>query len=265
MPKVSVSVSGGIAEVWIDRPDVHNAFDEEVIRGLSSAFEQAEKDASVRVLVLGGRGKSFSAGADLEWMKRAATFDEGRNQEDARGLARMLRSLARSRLPTIARVHGAALGGGCGLVAACDFAIAKKTASFGFSEVKLGLIPAVISPHVVAKVGPARARELFLLGERFDAERALACGLVSRVVEDDLALDAAVKETCAQLATSSPDAIRAAKDLVRFVSSSPDEERTDDETSKRIARARSSPDGKEGISAFLEKRRPSWHPEASKK
>src|SRR5579872_699812 len=259
MSKVATSVERGVHRVWIERPDVHNAFDEDVIKELHQAFEKAGHDPDARAIVLGGRGKSFSAGADLEWMKRAATFDDARNIEDAGNLARMLRSLAASRLPTIARVQGAALGGGCGLACACDIALASKKAVFGFSEVKLGIIPAVISPHVVRKIGAARAQELFILGERFDAEAALRFGMVSRVVEDEAALDQAVEETLEKLRTSSPVAINNAKDLVRVVERLLDDPvHVDQETARWIARARQAPDGREGIAAFLEKRKPKW-------
>lgn len=259
MGKVSTTVANGVHHVWIERPDVHNAFDEEVIAELTRAIDAAGRDEKARALVLGGRGKSFSAGADLEWMKRAASFDEARNLEDAGALARMLRALAASRLPTIARVQGAALGGGAGLVCACDIAIASRRAMFGFSEVKLGIIPAVISPHVVRKLGPARSQELFILGERFDAETAQRYGMVSRVVEDEPALDKAIDETLAQLRTSSPAAINNAKDLVRVVERLIDDPvHMDQETARWIARARQAPDGREGITAFLEKRKPRW-------
>jgi methylglutaconyl-CoA hydratase len=259
MTKVARVVEGGVHRVWIERPDVHNAFDEEVIAELTRAFEAANHDIAARAIVLGGRGKSFSAGADLEWMKRAAAFDEARNLEDAGALAHMLRLLAASRLPTIARVQGAALGGGAGLVCACDIAIASKRAVFGFSEVKLGIIPAVISPHVVRKIGSARAQELFIMGERFDADTASRYGMVSQVVEDEPALDAAVESTLEKLHTSSPVAVNNAKDLVRVVERMLDDpQRVDQETARWIARARQAPDGREGIAAFLEKRKPRW-------
>lgn len=259
MSIVTFSTSGGISEVWLERPEEHNAFDDELIRKLTWALGCAIGDPMARCIVVGGRGKSFSAGADLEWMKRAATFDDARNIEDAGNLARMLRSLAASRLPTIARVQGAALGGGCGLVCACDIALASKKAVFGFSEVKLGIIPAVISPHVVRKLGAARAQELFILGERFDADAALRFGMVSRVVEDEAALDQAVEETLEKLRTSSPVAINNAKDLVRVVERLVDDPvHVDQETARWIARARQAPDGREGIAAFLEKRKPKW-------
>lgn len=265
MPKVALLVADAVATIWLERPEVHNAFDEDVIAELTKAIEQAHADPSVRVVVLAGRGKSFSAGADLEWMKRAAGYDEARSIEDAGALAKMLRTLSDSNLPTIARVHGAALGGGAGLVAACDIAIASEKAVFGFSEVKLGIIPAVISPHVIQKIGPAKARELFILGERFDAARAHELGLVSRVVADEAALDVAVAETIAQLKTSSPAAINSAKDLVRVVLRGFDEPvKLDQETARWIARARASSDGREGITAFLEKRKPSWVPQPKK-
>lgn len=260
MSKVSFSVRGPVAEVWIERPDVHNAFDEEVISEITRAFGCAMGEPGARVVVLGGRGKSFSAGADLGWMKRAAGYDEARNREDARALAHMLRTIAECPLATVARVNGAALGGGAGLVAACDFAFAQKEAIFGFSEVKLGIIPAAISPHVVAKIGPARARELFVTGERFDAKRAASIGLVTKVVAGEKALDKAVEETVQKILTSGPKAVAAAKDLVRFVTHEPDARKVDEGTASRIAERRASDEGREGIAAFLEKRKPAWHP-----
>lgn len=260
MSKVSFSVRGPVAEIYIERPDVHNAFDEEVISELTRAFGVAIGEPNARVVLLGGRGKSFSAGADLAWMKRAAASDEAKNLADANALAHMLRTIAESPLVTIARVNGAAIGGGAGLVAACDFAFAKKEAVFGFSEVKLGIIPAAISPHVVAKIGAARARQLFVTGERFDAKKAAAIGLIAKVVTSDKSLDKAIEDTVDQVLTSGPKAVAAAKDLVRFVTHEPDARKVDAETAKRIAERRASDEGREGIAAFLEKRSPSWHP-----
>lgn len=255
--KVEVERARDVARIWLARPDVHNAFDDEVITGLFDAIREANADERVRALVLGGRGKSFSAGADLEWMKRAATWTPEQNSADAARLAAMLRALADSPKVTIARVHGAAVGGGMGLVAACDIALATPRARFGLSEVKLGLIPAVISPHVIEKIGVGRARALFVTGERFDAAYAERIGLVTRVVEDDAALDAAVEQVLAEVRTSGPDAVRAAKELVRVVPTLPADQ-VDGWTAEQIAQRRATPEAREGMSAFLEKRPPAW-------
>ncbi len=255
--KVKLERARDVARIWIDRPDVHNAFDDEVIAGLSEAVREASADPQARVIVLGGRGRSFSAGADLAWMKRAATWTAEQNSQDAARLAGMLRALAESPKVTVARVHGAAVGGGMGLVAACDIAIASTRARFGLSEVKLGLIPAVISPHVIEKIGVGRARALFVTGERFDAAFAERIGLVTRVVEDDEALDVAIEQVIGEVRTSGPDAVRAAKELVRVVPTLPADQ-VDEWTAEQIAKRRAAPEAREGMSAFLEKRTPPW-------
>lgn len=255
--KVRLERTRDVARIWIDRPDVHNAFDDEVIAGLTSAVNEASAHPRVRVIVLGGRGRSFSAGADLAWMKRAATWTAEQNSADAARLAAMLRALAGSPKVTVARVQGAAVGGGMGLVAACDIALATTRARFGLSEVKLGLIPAVISPHVIEKIGVGRARALFVTGERFDAAFAERIGLVTRVVEDDEALDLAIEQVIAEVRTSGPDAVRAAKELVRVVPTLP-EDQVDAWTAEQIAQRRATPEAREGMSAFLEKRTPPW-------
>ena len=255
--KVKLERTRDVARIWIERPDVHNAFDDEVIAGLTAAVREASAHPRVRVIVLGGRGRSFSAGADLAWMARAATWTAEQNSEDAGRLAAMLRALSSSPKVTVARVQGAAVGGGMGLVAACDMAIATTRARFGLSEVKLGLIPAVISPHVIEKIGVGRARALFVTGERFDAAFAERIGLVTRVVEDDEALDLAIEEVIAEVRTSGPDAVRAAKELVRVVPTLP-EDQVDAWTAEQIAQRRATPEAREGMSAFLEKRTPPW-------
>jgi len=255
--KVRVERDGAVARIWIERPDVHNAFDDEVVAGLAAAIEEATADRALRAIVLGGRGRSFSAGADLGWMKRAADWTAAENEADAAKLAAMLRRLAEAPQATIARVQGAALGGGLGLVAACDVAVGLERAKFGFSEVKLGIVPAVIAPHVVEKIGPGRARALFVTGRRFDARTAERVGLLERVVPDEAALDAAVEEVLAEVLTSSPGAVAAAKQLVRDVLTVPRGE-VDAHTARLIAERRASDDGREGIAAFLEKREPSW-------
>ncbi len=261
MSVVTFSTSGGVAEVWMDRADEHNAFDDEMVRKLHWALGCAIGDPMARCIVLGGRGKSFSAGADLEWFKRSATFDEKRNTEEARALALLLRTIADSPLPTIARVHGAAIGFGAGLVAASDFAISTKTAMFGFSDVKLGLIPAVVTPHVIEKIGPAKTRQIFMLGERFDGKRAFELGLISDVVKTEGQLDFALRAMIDELLTSGPSAVAATKELVRVVSRDlADKAKVDAETARKIAERRASPEGQDGIASFLEKRRPRWAP-----
>ncbi|MBX3471424.1 MAG: enoyl-CoA hydratase/isomerase family protein [Planctomycetes bacterium] len=255
--KVKLERTRDVARIWLDRPDVHNAFDDEVIAALAAAVDEANQHPRVRVIVLGGRGRSFSAGADLEWMRRAAGWTPEQNSQDAARLAGMLRALAASPKVTVARVHGAAVGGGMGLVAACDMAIASERARFGLSEVKLGLIPAVISPHVIEKVGVGRARALFVTGQRFDAAFAERIGLVARVVPDEEALDLAIEEVIAEVRTSGPDAVRAAKELVRIVPTLT-EDQVDAWTAEQIAGRRATPEAREGMAAFLEKRAPAW-------
>jgi len=255
--KVVLERDGGVARVWIDRPDVHNAFDAAVIAGLTERVQEASADPAVRVIVLGGRGRSFSAGADLNWMQAAAGLTQAENEADAARLAAMLRALDRSPKATVARVQGAAMGGGLGLLAACDVAIAASRAKFAFSEVKLGIVPAVISPYVVSRIGVARARELFVTGRRFDAAFAERIGLLDRVLPDEAGLDQAIQELSEQLRTSGPEAVRAAKELVREVARlGPDE--VDAYTGRVIASRRVSAEGQEGIASFLEKRPPAW-------
>lgn len=253
---VRVERRGPVVRVVMDRPDVHNAFNETVIAELAAAFEGLRDDASARVVVLASEGKSFSAGADLDWMRRAAGFSEEENRRDAAALAAMLRSIAECPHPVVARVQGGAFGGGAGLVAASDLAIAAESAQFGFTEVRLGLIPATISPHVVEKIGPGWAMRLFLTGERFDATRALDIGLVYHVVPDE-DLDAAVQETVDALLSGGPQAQAMCKEMIRRVAATRGRE-VDDYTSGLIGRARTRAEGQQGIRAFLEKRKPEW-------
>jgi methylglutaconyl-CoA hydratase len=249
---------GAVVRWTLNRPDVRNAFDEEVIGALAEAGRAVARDRTVRAVVLAGNGKAFCAGADLGWMAKAVDYSREENQRDAEDLARMLEALDTLPVPLIGRVHGGALGGGAGLVAVCDVVVAADDAVFGFTEVKLGIIPAVISPYVVHKIGPSAARELFLTGTRFSAKRARRIGLVLEVVPQtdlDDAVDAYVNE----LLTASPDAISAAKALVREISGA----RSADVmglTTTRIAEQRVSAEGQEGIRAFLEKRKASWVP-----
>ena len=253
---VELTRHGAVARVTIRRPEVHNAFNEAVIAQLLDAFTALSAAADVRVVVLASEGPSFSAGADLEWMRRAADLSEAENRRDAAALAKMLRTVAGCPRPVVARVQGSAFGGGAGLVAAADLAVTAQSARFGFTETRLGLVPATIAPHVVEKIGPGWALRLFLTGERFDAAHALGIGLVYRVVPD-AELDAAVDATVSALLAGGPEALRASKELVRRAAagSSPG---IDDYTSDLIARVRSGDEGREGIRAFLEKRSPRW-------
>ncbi len=248
---------GKVATVWMNRPAVFNAFDEQLIAELAAACLDLDADAAVRVVVLGGRGKHFSAGADLNWMKRAAQFSHEQNVEDARKFAGMLRTLAEMSKPTIARVQGAALGGGTGLTAACDMAVASSDAVFSTSEVRFGIIPSAISPYVLRAIGPRHALRYFQSAERISAERALAIGLVGEVVELDR-LDACIDRLTQALLAGGPQAQKAAKDLIAAVNGRPIDAGLSEETALRIARQRATDEAREGISAFLDKRPAGW-------
>ena len=254
---LSIERQDRVATIWMDRPDVFNAFDEQLIADLGAACAELDADASVRVVVLAGRGKHFSAGADLNWMKRASVFTEEENRADARKFAHMLRALSDMCKPTVARVQGAALGGGTGLAAACDMAVASVDAQFATSEVKFGIIPAVISPYVLRAIGPRHALRYFQSGERFSAQRALAMGLVTEVCECDQ-LDATVAQLIGLLLGGAPLAQQSAKDLIAAVDGCPIDAAISEETAQRIARQRATSEAKDGISAFLEKRTPAW-------
>jgi methylglutaconyl-CoA hydratase len=252
--------TGPVATVTMARPEVHNAFNEALIAELHAAFTELARDDSVRVIVLAGESKSFSVGADLTWMKRMSEASEAENREDARKLTAMLRSVAESPKPVVARVHGGALGGGSGLTAASDVAIAAESAFFGFTEVRFGLAPATIAPYVIERIGPGAARPRFLLGERFDAQTALAIGLVYQVVPDDQ-LDAAVQSAVDSLLAGSPAGLAASKKLINRVGKGPSPDPIDDYTAQLISTLRASPEGREGVAAFLEKRKPKWAPQ----
>ena len=247
----------GVVRVTLNRPDVHNAFDDRLIAELTKALANLGQDESVRAVVLTGAGKSFSAGADLNWMRRMAGYSDEENLADARGLARLMQTLNELPKPTVARVNGAALGGGTGLVACCDIAIASENASFGTTEVRLGIIPAVIGPYVVAAVGPRQARRLMLTGERIPAIEAMRIALVHEVVPLE-GLDAAIDAVLKNLLRCGPEAIAAAKGLVRDLPGRPITAELVDDTAQRIARLRATAEAREGIAAFLEKRRPAW-------
>ena len=248
---------GKVATIWMNRPAVFNAFDEQLIAELAAACKELDADPTVRVAILGGRGKHFSAGADLNWMKRASQFTEAQNLDDARKFAGMLRTLAQMGKPTIARVQGAALGGGTGLTAACDMAVAASNAQFSTSEVRFGIIPSAISPYVLRAIGPRHALRYFQSAERIDAGRALAIGLVGDVVPPE-ELDACLDKLVDALLAGGPLAQKAAKELIAAVDGQKIDEIISEETARRIARQRATDEAKDGIAAFLDKRPPAW-------
>lgn len=252
-----VDIADGVARVTMARPAKHNAFDDALIASLTRAFIEAGRDDSVRVVVLQAEGKSFSAGADLGWMQRMADYSEAENLADARALAGMMRVLNELPKPTVARVQGAAFGGGVGLAAACDIALASQAASFCLSEARLGLIPSVISPYVVEAIGARAARRYFQTAERFDAEIAHELGLVHEVVPRER-LDHRLDEIVGQLMNNGPRAMAASKRLIRRVASGPVDDAMVEDTARRIADIRATDEGREGVRAFLEKREPAW-------
>ena len=254
---LEIELNNQIATIWMNRPDLHNAFDETLIAELTAACIALDADSDVRVVVLAGRGKSFSAGADLNWMKRAANNGLDDNLNDARALATMLRSIAEMKKPTIARVQGAALGGGMGLASACDIAIASTKAVFATSEVKFGIIPSAISPYVLRAIGARQAYRYFQSAERIDAHHARQIGLVHETVDPEH-LDAKVQEVVSALLQGGPLAQAAAKDLIRAVSNQPINDHVVEDTAHRIAHLRATPEAREGIAAFLDKRQPNW-------
>ena len=253
---IQASVSNGTARIALNRPDVHNAFNDDLLRELADAVRHAMRDQEVRVLVLTGNGKSFCAGADLNWMKSVLDYTVEQNKKDAATLVDLLDLIEACPKPVIGRINGAAVGGGVGLTAVCDIAIASLEAKFGFSEVKLGIIPAMISPYVLRKIGRGPARELFLTGDRFDAARARDIGLINDAVPLDK-LDEAVNAMVASLLTSAPGALAEAKKLIHMVPGM-DASEAREYTLTKIAERRASFEGQEGMRAFLDKRKPDW-------
>jgi len=247
----------GVAWITLNRPEIHNAFDDVLIGALTRELEALGGADDVRAVVLTGSGRSFSAGADLNWMRRSSTYGEAENLADARALARLMATLDQLPKPTVARVNGAALGGGVGLVVCADVAIASDLASFGTTEVRLGIIPAVIGPYVVAALGRRWARRLMVTGERIGAQEALRIGLVHEVTHDD-DLDHAVDRVLGEIRRGGPQAIAEAKRLVNDLGARPIDDAVREETARRIAAIRASPEGGDGIAAFLEKRKPGW-------
>ena len=254
-----VDKKAGIARVTLNRPELRNAFDDALILLLRKTFVELENDASVRVVVLAGNGPAFCAGADLNWMQRMAGYGYDENLADARALADMLATLDRMGKPTIARVHGPVFAGGTGLVAACDIAVGTPEAKFCLSEAKLGLSPATISPYVMRAMGERLARRYFLSAEIFDAAEAYRIGMLSALVSP-ADLDATVDTLVKHLLAGGPQAHAKIKALIRAVTGAPLDDAQIADTARRIAEIRVSPEGREGIASFLEKRRPSWAP-----
>jgi len=249
----------GVAVITLNRADKRNAFDELMIANLATHFETLKGAEHVRVVFLRGSGECFCAGADIDWMRRGGERTESDNEKDALGLARMLRHLHELPQLTVALAHGAAMGGGAGLLAACDVAVAVKGTKIRFSEVRLGLIPATIAPFVVEAVGPRHARALFASGEGFDAEYAEKIGLVQYIVDNEAALRPMMEHLSDLALAAAPGAVADAKALVRFVTGHKIDDGLSKETAKRIAARRASAEGQEGLAAFLEKRKPEWN------
>ena len=258
MSTLKISTAGPVVTVSLNRPEARNAFDEHLVAELA-AWAASPVPAGVRVAVLRGEGKVFSAGADLTWMSKMVAYSHEENVRDARAVSAMFLALDALPLPLVGRVHGAALGGGAGLASVCDIVVAADNAVFGFTEAKLGILPAVISPFAIAKIGRSAARELFLTAARFSAERAREIGLVHAVVPES-ELDATVEGYVRELTSSAPGAVTAAKNLIARVAGRPPSE-VSDLTAETIAAHRVSPEGQAGMRAFMEKRRAPWLPD----
>jgi methylglutaconyl-CoA hydratase len=258
MDKVITQIdSRGVAQVTLNNPDKHNAFDDQMIIELTNAFNALAANANVRIMLLKSEGKSFSAGADLDWMKRMASYSYQQNLNDARALAAMLKALHQMPIPTIARVQGAAFGGAVGLISCCDIALASSNASFALSEVKIGLVPSTISPYVIDAIGERHAKRYFMTAERFDANTAVQIELVHEAVEKSL-LDDKVEQLVTAILSNGPEAVAVAKQLIFAVSGKPIDSKLIEHTCEVIAGIRISAQGQEGLSAFLDKRKPNW-------
>ncbi len=253
---LEVRSEGSVARVRLRRPEVRNAFNARLIGELTECFQSLAQDSKVRVVVLSGEGKTFCGGADINWMRDSLDLSKEDNVADARRMSVMFRTIDRCPKPVIASIHGAALGGGAGLAAVCDIAIAEAGTQFGFTETKLGILPAVISPFVLAKIGSSHARALFLTGERFGAQRALHIGLVHEISAED-ALERAVARVCEELRSAAPNAIAAAKQTIAQIGEAT-YDATLDLTADIIAKQRTSAEGQEGLRAFLERRKANW-------
>ncbi|MBI4716189.1 MAG: enoyl-CoA hydratase/isomerase family protein [Planctomycetes bacterium] len=251
------SIKDGVATVTLARSELHNAFNEVMIAEITAAFAELARADQVRVVVLAGEGKSFSAGGDVNWMRKTVAYTVEENLADADAMARMLRTIRECPKPTIARVHGAAYGGGVGLTAACDLAAALESAVFCLSEVRLGIVPAVISPYVLEKIGPGQMRRYALTAERFSGATARQIGLVHETFAAEADMDRWIADTASALMANGPAALAAAKEVITEVSGLPWDQ-VQAQTTQRIARLRVSPEGQEGLKAFLEKRPPNW-------
>lgn len=254
---IEIHADHGVAVLWLNRPEVRNAFNETMIAELAAAFGELESDPAVRAVVLAGRGKVFCAGADLNWMKRMGEMDFEENRKDAMAFGAMLNRLYTLKKPTIARVHGAAFAGGMGLVAACDIAAASTETEFSVSEVRLGLTPATISPYVIAAMGERAAGRYFLTAERFSAAEAYRIGFVQELAQPD-ELDPTVNAILGEIVQGAPGAHAVTKDLIRAVAKRPLAPDLMADMAARIATARASEEGREGVRSFLEKRAPAW-------
>ncbi|MCL4867566.1 MAG: enoyl-CoA hydratase/isomerase family protein [Anaerolineae bacterium] len=254
---IELTLTPPLATIALNRPESHNAFNPQLIAGLTEAFQTVGQDETVRVVILTGRGRSFCAGADVSFMHAAASYTFAENLADSQAIFDLMNAVDSCPKPVIGRINGAAIGGGAGLVSCCDIVVAVERATFAFSEVRLGIIPAVISPFVLAKIGVSQGRELFLTGERFSAAHARHIGLVHHLAADEAALDEKVGERVEQLLLAAPGASAAAKQLIRTVAYQP-KEAMRETTAQLIAHRRASPEGQEGLRAFLEKRPPGW-------
>ncbi|HYQ93528.1 MAG TPA: enoyl-CoA hydratase/isomerase family protein [Burkholderiales bacterium] len=261
---IEINTEHGVAVLWLNRPEVRNAFNETMIAELAAAFAELDADPAVRAVVLAGCGKVFCAGADLNWMKRMGELDFEENRKDAIAFGTMLNRLHALAKPTVARVHGAAFAGGMGLIAACDIAVASTDTEFCVSEVRLGLTPATISPYVLAAMGERSARRYFLTAERFPAAEAYRIGFVQELAQPE-ELDATVNAILGELVQGAPGAHTVTKDLIRAVAGRRVDSGLMDDMATRIATARASAEGREGVRAFLEKRKPAWLQQAMKK
>lgn len=255
---ILTEVDGNVGILTLNKAPRHNAFDEQLIAELTEGLRELELDTRVRAVVLSSTGKSFCAGADLTWMKRAAGYSHEENLRDANRLAELMSTLNELSKPTIARVQGPAYGGGVGLIAACDIAVGTYDAVFSLSEVKLGIVPAVISPYVLAAIGERYSRRYMLTAERFSAAEAYRIGLLHELVPGEEQLDEAIAEILDSLLANGPQAQAECKTLIRIVAGQPIDEETIAETAQRITRVRASPEGREGLAAFLDKRQPNW-------
>ena len=250
----------GVVTITLDRAEKHNAFNDEMIGELISGFERANADKNARALVIAANGKSFCAGADLAWMQKMANYSYEQNKQDADKLALMFSTLYNLKVPTIARVQGAAYGGAVGLIACCDIAVANKMSKFCLSEVKIGLVPATISPYVIHAMGAHVAKRYFMTAEVFSSRRARRLGLISETVSED-SLDDTIAEILSHILNNGPDAVKQAKALVANIADKSIDAELIEQTSELIARVRVSPEGQEGLNAFLQKRKPSWRGE----